>query len=67
MNWELMPLEGVGPLCFGMRITGVAAVLPGMTELGRFQARPSIGQAVGVEFGVGRANPAVYAYFVDGR
>lgn len=41
LEWELMPLEGVGPLCFGMRITEVAAVLlPGMAELRRFQADP---------------------------
>jgi hypothetical protein len=66
-DWELMPLEGVGPLCFGMRITEVAAVLPGMAELRRFQAEPSFGEALGVEFGMGRAKPAVYAYFVDGR
>ncbi|WP_326793269.1 hypothetical protein OHA79_43715 [Streptomyces sp. NBC_00841] len=67
LDWELMPLEGVGPLCFGMRIAEVAAVLPGMTELRRFQADPSFQETVGVEFGTGRAEPAVYAYFVDGR
>lgn len=67
MDWELMPLEGVGPLCFGMRITEVAAVLPGMTELRRLQADPSFRETLGVEFGTGRAKPAVYACFVDGR
>lgn len=67
LQWELMPLEGVGPLCFGMRINQVAAVLPGMTELRRFQADPSFREILGVEFGTGRAEPAVYAYFMDGR
>lgn len=66
LDWELMPLEGVGPLCFGMCITEVAAVLPGMTELRRFKAAP-FSETLGVEFGVGRAKPAVYAYFIDGR
>jgi hypothetical protein len=66
LEWELMPLEGVGPLSFGMRITEVAAVLPGMAELRRFQADP-FRDTQGVEFGMGRAEPAVYAYFVDGR
>ncbi|MPY30071.1 hypothetical protein FNH09_01630 [Streptomyces adustus] len=67
LDWDLMPLEGVGPLCFGMHVAEVAAVLPGMTELRRFQAEPSFGEALGVEFGMGQAKPAVYAYFVDGR
>lgn len=67
LQWELMPLEGVGPLCFGMRINQVAAVLPGMTELRRFQADPSFREILGVEFGTGCAEPAVYAYFMDGR
>jgi hypothetical protein len=67
LSWELMPPASVGPLCFGMRIAEVAAVLPGMTELRRFQAAPSFRETVGVEFGTGPAEPAVYAYFVDGR
>lgn len=67
LDWELMPLDGVGPLRFGMPIDEVAAVLPGMTELRRFQADPSFRETLGVEFGTGRAEPAVYAYFVDGR
>ncbi|MEV4928104.1 hypothetical protein [Streptomyces roseoverticillatus] len=67
MDWELVPLEGVGPLSFGMRIAEVAAVLPGMTELRRFQADPSFRETRGVEFGTGRAEPAVYAYFIGGR
>jgi hypothetical protein len=66
-DWELMPLESVGPLCFGMRITEVAAVLPSMTELRRFQAAPLFPETLGVEFGMGREEPAVYSYFVDGR
>ncbi|MEV6393420.1 hypothetical protein AB0M39_01290 [Streptomyces sp. NPDC051907] len=66
VDWELMPLEGVGPLCFGMPIAEVAAVLPGMAELRRFQADPSFREILGVEFGTGPAEPAVYAYFADG-
>ncbi|MFI8233909.1 hypothetical protein ACIGDI_34350 [Streptomyces sp. NPDC085900] len=65
-DWELMPLEGVGPLCFGMCITEVTAALPGMIELRRFQASP-YSETVGVEFGIGPAEPAVYAYFIDGQ
>ncbi|WP_329316645.1 hypothetical protein [Streptomyces sp. NBC_01278] len=53
VDWELMPLNGVGPLCFGMPITEVAAVLPGMAELRRFQADPSFREILGVEFGTG--------------
>jgi hypothetical protein len=49
-----------------MRINEVAAVLPGMTELRRFQARSFL-EILGVEFGMGRAEPAVFTYFVDGR
>ncbi|MYZ39363.1 MULTISPECIES: hypothetical protein [unclassified Streptomyces] len=67
MDWELMPLEGVGPLCFGMQIAEVAAVLPGTTELRRFQADPAFREIVGVEFGTERVEPVVYAYFIDGR
>ncbi|QMV24715.1 hypothetical protein GQS52_26435 [Streptomyces sp. SCUT-3] len=50
-----------------MRVAEVAAALPGMTETRRFQADPSFHEVRGVEFGTGRAEPAVYAYFVDGR
>ncbi|RKT09888.1 hypothetical protein BX285_7006 [Streptomyces sp. 1114.5] len=57
--WELMPLEGVGPVCFGMRIAEVTAVLPGMTELRRFQAEPWEPGTLGVEFGTEPAAPAV--------
>ncbi|CAL9366838.1 hypothetical protein [Streptomyces sp. enrichment culture] len=66
-DWELMPLEGVGPLWFGMRVTEVAAVLPSMSELRRFPAGPSFPEVLGVEFGTRRAEPAVYAYFLDDR
>lgn len=67
LDWELMPLDGVGPLLFGMPIDEVAAVMLGMTELRRFQADPSFRENLGVEFGTRRAEPAVYAYCVDGR
>ncbi|MFI6107473.1 hypothetical protein [Streptomyces sp. NPDC051310] len=66
MDWELLPLEGVGPLFFGMRSTEAAAVLPDMIELRRFRADP-FAETLGVEFGMGRAMPAVYSYFVDDR
>ncbi|MFJ9713846.1 hypothetical protein [Streptomyces sp. NPDC101234] len=67
LDWELMPLEGVGPLRFGMRITDVAAVLPGMHDrAASVPGRPLFG-ALGVEFGMGHAKPAVYAYFIDDR
>ncbi|MFF9869598.1 hypothetical protein ACF1G0_30065 [Streptomyces sp. NPDC013953] len=49
-----------------MRTTEVAAVLPAMIELRRFQADPSFPETLGVEFGTGREEPAVYFYFVDG-
>ncbi|MFD8910398.1 hypothetical protein [Streptomyces sp. NPDC059575] len=65
MDWELMPLEGVGPLWFGMRIAEVAGALSGMTELRRLQADPSFPETLGVEFGT--TEPAVHTYFVDGR
>ncbi|MEU0990662.1 hypothetical protein [Streptomyces sp. NPDC005953] len=67
VEWELMPLDGVGPLCFGMRIPEVAAVLPGMTELRRFQADPWGPEPLGVEFGTGVGEPAVYGYFIAGK
>ncbi|WTX00182.1 hypothetical protein OG216_45580 [Streptomycetaceae bacterium NBC_01309] len=66
MDWELVPLESVGPLRFGMRIAEVAAALPGMIELRRFQADPHFEEIGGVEFGTRHAEPAVYAYLVDG-
>lgn len=65
MDWELVPLESVGPLCFGMRIAEVAAALPGMIELRRFRADP-FEEIIGVEFGTPNAEPAVYAYLIDG-
>ncbi|GAA3204943.1 hypothetical protein GCM10020256_00060 [Streptomyces thermocoprophilus] len=65
--WELTPLEGVGPLRFGLRVTEVAAVLPDMSELRRFQADPWFPKTLGMEFGAGRGEPAVSCYFIDGR
>ncbi len=62
-----MPLEGVGPLRFGMRPAEVAAALPDLTARRRFQADPTFRGKVGVEFVVGRAEPAVHAYFVGDR
>ncbi|MBO2463161.1 hypothetical protein [Actinomadura violacea] len=61
--WALTPLESVGPLHFGMRMDDVAAALPGVIELRRFQAGPHSPQILGVQFGTGRAAPAVHTYF----
>ncbi|MFJ6498597.1 hypothetical protein [Streptomyces virginiae] len=66
-DWELTPLEGVGPLRFGMRLAEVVAALPELTALRRFQADPTSRETLGVEFASGPAEPAVHAYFVDGR
>ncbi|SDS49421.1 hypothetical protein SAMN05216371_0037 [Streptomyces sp. TLI_053] len=66
-DWELTPLEGVGPLSFGALVPEVAAELPGMAELRRFQADPSFPETLGVEFGTEPEKPAVYAYFTDHR
>lgn len=66
-EWELLPLESVGPLDFGMCRSEVAARLQGMTESRRFQAQPSFPEILGVEFGAGPGKPAVYTYFDDGR
>ncbi|MFJ6053413.1 hypothetical protein [Streptomyces sp. NPDC092307] len=64
---ELMPPQGVGPLWFGMRLAEVAAALPDLTALRRFQADPASRRTLGVEFAAGRAEPAVRTYFVDDR
>ncbi|MER7828200.1 hypothetical protein ABTX85_37245 [Streptomyces sp. NPDC096097] len=66
-DWELIPLEVVGPLWFGTRLAEVAAALPDLTALRRFQADPTSRRTLGVEFASGRAEPAVRAYFVDDR
>ncbi|WP_371592140.1 hypothetical protein [Streptomyces virginiae] len=66
-DWELTPLEGVGPLRFGMRLAEVVAALPDLTALRRFQADPTYRETLGVEFAAAPAEPAVPAYFVDGR
>lgn len=64
VEWELAPLEGIGPLWFGMRAAEVAAALPGMEELRRFQADS---ESLGVEFGTAPGEPAVVGYFYEGR
>ncbi|MFG3055466.1 hypothetical protein ACGFZP_31600 [Kitasatospora sp. NPDC048239] len=66
-DWELMPLDGVGPLRFGMPIIEVAAALSGMSELHRFQAGPSEPNTLGVAFGERPTEPAVYGYFIRGQ
>ncbi|MGW2250746.1 hypothetical protein ACWCXH_11150 [Kitasatospora sp. NPDC001660] len=61
--WVFAPLEGVGPLRFGMRGDEVAMALPDVPELRRFQAEPYFPEITGVQLGRSRAEPAVYAYF----
>jgi len=70
LDWELTPLEGVGPLRFGMGVAEVAAAMSGMTEVRQFQPGPWTRETLGVEFGRGSATsaePSVYAYFIDDR
>ncbi|MGW4896165.1 hypothetical protein ACWEQL_28500 [Kitasatospora sp. NPDC004240] len=64
VEWELEPLKGIGPLWFGIRDAEVAAALPGMTELRRFQGDS---ESLGVEFGPAPGEPAVVAYFYKDR
>ncbi|WP_043175865.1 hypothetical protein [Streptomyces sp. NRRL B-24484] len=61
--WVLPPLEGVGPLRFGMRAEEVAAAVPDAHWLGRFEAEPYWPEILGLRFGFRPAVPAVYAYF----
>lgn len=66
-RWELAPLEGVGPLRFGMSADEVAAVLPDALVLSRFQADPSFRDVVGIQLGFWSGEPAVHVYFTSGR
>lgn len=61
--WSLTPLEGVGPLRFGMLADEVEAALPGALALSRFQADPYFPEISGVQLGFRLAAPAVYVYF----
>ncbi|MEU2632865.1 hypothetical protein [Kitasatospora sp. NPDC007106] len=61
--WALDPLEGVGPLRFGMRAEDVASALPDAHEPGRFEAETHWPEILGIRFGFRPALPAVYAYF----
>ncbi|MFJ3215009.1 hypothetical protein ACIPLC_03685 [Kitasatospora sp. NPDC086801] len=63
--WALVPLESIGPLHFGTGINDVAALLPGMVELRRFQADPHYPHILGAQFGIGPEAPCVYTYFDD--
>ncbi|MGW2647518.1 hypothetical protein ACWC2T_21955 [Streptomyces sp. NPDC001393] len=63
--WALTPLEGVGPLRFGMSVDEAALALPEAPELQRFQAEPWFPEVVGVQLGRSPAEPAVYEYFDD--
>jgi hypothetical protein len=62
-TWTLTPLEGVGPLQFGMSVDEAASALPEALELRRFQAEPHYPQIVGIELGLPAQEPAVYEYF----
>ncbi|MFI1660398.1 hypothetical protein ACH4ZU_36610 [Streptomyces sp. NPDC020472] len=59
----LTPLEGVGPLRFGMSADEVRAALPEAVELSRFSAEPFSPEIYGLQLGFHPAVPAVYAYF----
>ncbi|MFB7288929.1 hypothetical protein [Actinacidiphila glaucinigra] len=61
--WLVEPLEGVGPLRFGMLTSEVRAALPTAFELSSFQADPHYPWICGLQFGFSPATPAVYAYF----
>jgi hypothetical protein len=61
--WSLSPLEGVGPLHFGMLADEVEAALPDALALSRFQADPIFPQVSGIQLGFRPAAPAVYVYF----
>lgn len=63
LAWNMTPLEGVGPLRFGMLADEVHAALPDFRVLGRFQADPYFPEIDGVQLGFHPAAPAVYAYF----
>lgn len=64
-SWAITPMEGVGPLRFGMTVGQAAAALPEARELRRFQADPSFPELLGVELGWKLAEPALYEYFLD--
>ncbi|GIF02449.1 hypothetical protein Ari01nite_99130 [Paractinoplanes rishiriensis] len=63
-HWDVTPLDGVGPLRFGMTVEEVAAALPDARELRRFQADPTFAEVVGVELGWQPTVPALYGYFL---
>ena len=61
--WSLTPLEGVGPLRFGMLADEVQAALPDARPLSRFQADPYSPEISGAQLGFRPAAPAVHVYF----
>lgn len=61
--WVVTPLEGVGPLRFGMTAAETAAALPEAHEVRRFQASPYFPETVGIELVFQPAAPALYEYF----
>lgn len=64
-TWAMAPLEGVGPLRFGMPLSEVRAALPDAVELDRFQADPWGSAVLDVQFGIRPAAPTVCAYFTE--
>ena len=58
-----MPVEGVGPLRFGMGEDEAISALPEAVELRRFQAEPFFPEIIGVQLGFRPGEPAVYEYF----
>jgi hypothetical protein len=61
--WVLTPLEGAGPLRFGMLADEVETAVPEACTLSRFHADPYFPEISGVQFGSAPAKPALYAYF----
>lgn len=49
--WALTPLEGVGPLHFGMHPDVAAEALPEARVLNRFRANPVPPEVLGIQFG----------------
>jgi hypothetical protein len=64
-RWNITPLEGVGPLRFGMTVGEAAAALPEARELRRFQADHIFTEIVGIELSFSPEGPALYEYFLS--
>ena len=62
-RWVVTPLEGVGPLRFGMTVEDAVAALPEARVLRRFQAGPHFPEVVGVGLAWQPEAPGLYGYF----